>query len=81
MKKIGSKFCPRCGTQNSLTDSYCIKCGYSFRRAKKSNLKTIIFIIILLVIGWIAFRTLTNQPIIPAGLSNIFQNSSYNSTG
>ncbi|MCK9569194.1 hypothetical protein M0R72_09665 [Candidatus Pacearchaeota archaeon] len=77
---MNTKFCPRCRTINKLSDAYCLKCGYAFRRARKNSLITIIFVIILLIIGWIAFRTFTNQPIIPAGLSNIFQNSTLNLT-
>jgi len=81
MKKIGNKFCPRCGTQNSLTDSYCIKCGYAFIHKKnKNNLKKILILIGLLIIGWIIYAFITKQPIIPRGIINFFQNSSFNST-
>ena len=76
MKKVGVKYCPRCGTPNNLNDAYCIKCGYAFRHAKKSN-----FGVILLIIGWTAYRTFTGQPIIPEGITNLFQNSSFNATG
>ncbi|MFA5071371.1 MAG: zinc ribbon domain-containing protein [Candidatus Pacearchaeota archaeon] len=76
---MNTKFCPRCGTANKLTDAYCIKCGYAFRR-RKSSFTTIILLIILLIAGWIAFRLFTNQSIIPTQIVNLFQNSTSNLT-
>ncbi len=81
MKRIGVKYCPRCGTANSLTDSYCIKCGYAFvQKKRKNNLNKILILIAILIIGWIFYRIFTSQPIIPTQISNLFQNASLNST-
>ena len=80
MKKVGVKYCPRCGTANSFTDSYCIKCGYAFvQKKRKNNIKKILILITILLLGWITYRTFTSQPIIPSGILNLFQNTSLNS--
>jgi hypothetical protein len=69
------KFCPKCGAPNNITDAYCIKCGYSFRRGgKKSSSKTIIILIILLAIGWTAYRIFTGKPVIPQNLIDLAKN-------
>jgi ribosomal protein L40E len=79
---MNQKFCPKCGTANRITDSYCLRCGYAFlRRKKKENLRKIIILLILLIGGWIIYSTITKQPIIPPGILNLFQNQSYNTTG
>jgi len=75
------KFCPRCGTANNPNDIYCIKCGYSFARRRRTNFRKIFLIIILLLLGWTAFRIFTKQPIIPSEIFNLFQNASSNATG
>jgi predicted amidophosphoribosyltransferase len=79
------KFCPKCGAQINLNDTYCTRCGYSFRGrrigGKKSSLKTIIIAVVILAIIWAVIRTLTKQPIIPAGLLNLFQNVSKTKAG
>jgi predicted nucleic acid-binding Zn ribbon protein len=76
---MNTKFCPRCGTANPLSNVYCIKCGYAFRRARK-KINPIILLIIILVAGWIVFRLFTNQPIIPTQIVNLLQNSTSNLT-
>jgi hypothetical protein len=77
----GRKFCPRCGTANNSTDAYCIKCGYSFRRTgKKSSFKTILILLIILAIGWTAYRIFTGKPAIPENLLNLIKNMSSNKT-
>jgi predicted nucleic acid-binding Zn ribbon protein len=71
----GRKFCPKCGTANNATDAYCMKCGYSFRKSgKKSSFKTLFILIVILILGWIAYRIFTGQPIVPANLLNLFKN-------
>lgn len=81
MKKRG-KFCPKCGARNDIGDSYCIRCGYSFRkRGKKLNVKSIILLIIILLIAWVVIRILLNQSIIPQGLIDILKNITSNKTG
>ncbi len=71
------KFCPRCGMQNNLQDAYCIRCGFAFKtRARKSKLNPIIMLIILLIIGWVFYRTFTKQDLIPTELLNLTKNLS-----
>jgi uncharacterized paraquat-inducible protein A len=69
------KFCPRCGTPNEIRDAYCIRCGFAFKaRARKSGLNPIITIIILLIIAWVFYRTVTKQDLIPSELTSFFKN-------
>jgi hypothetical protein len=73
----GRKFCPRCGTANNATDAYCMKCGYSFKRtAKKSSFRTILILLIVLLIGWSAYRIFIGKPVIPTELLNLVKNMS-----
>ncbi len=72
MKKH-KKFCPKCGTPNDVSDLYCVHCGYSFKRKKEGlNLKSIIFVIILLLAAWAVIRILLKKPIIPQELIGWF---------
>lgn len=68
MKRSNLKFCPRCGAQNHATDAFCIRCGYNFSRRRKTNLGSIILVLILVIVGWIVLRTFLNKPIIPPEL-------------
>jgi uncharacterized membrane protein YvbJ len=62
----GVKFCPKCGTQNSINDAYCIKCGFNFsRKAKKQNSNVILLVLILAIGAWIFLRIYLKKPIIP----------------
>lgn len=76
------KFCPKCGTPNKLNDAYCIKCGYSFNPTvrKKKSFNKIILLIVLIIAGWVIYRVVSKQPIIPEGITNIFQNTTINSS-
>ena len=66
-KKV--KFCPRCGAQLNLADSYCIRCGYSFKQRKKKINLAQIFVVMLVLLGmWCAIRIFLNKPIIPVGV-------------
>jgi ribosomal protein L40E len=70
-----NKFCPRCGATNSSKRTHCRKCGYAHLHPKrrKNNLPiTILLIIILLMMGWVAFRFFTNQQIIPEEVIEIW---------
>jgi hypothetical protein len=69
------KFCPRCGTPNSLVDSYCIKCGYSFRkRGKKIGFMQIFIVILLVIAGWVGLRMFLKKPIIPTEFIELIKN-------
>jgi len=73
------KFCPRCGTANNISDRFCVRCRYDFRRGgRKSGSRTLLILIILLLIGWVVYRIYTGKPIIPAGLLNFAKNMSSN---
>jgi predicted nucleic acid-binding Zn ribbon protein len=76
------KFCPRCGALIHVGDTYCIRCGYSFRRrGRGTNLRTIIIAVGVLLGIWVVVRILTKQPIIPTGIINLFKNMTSNKTG
>jgi ribosomal protein L40E len=71
-----NKFCPKCGATNSAKRTHCRKCGYPHlhTKRKKSNFKMILLIILLLILGWIAFRLFTNQQIIPEEIISTLKN-------
>ena len=72
------KFCPRCGTRNNPGDAYCISCGFAFRGARRrSGLNPIVTILILLILGWIFYRTFLKQPLIPQELLNLTKNITF----
>jgi len=78
------KFCPRCGALIHAGDTYCIRCGYSFRvraRRIKTNPRTIFIAVGVLLGIWIVVRILTKQPIIPEGVVDFFKNITSNKTG
>lgn len=81
MQKRG-KFCPRCGTSNSISDAYCIRCGYSFRRKKKKAGLTQILIAILIGIAlWIGLRLILKKPIIPTEFIDLVKNMTFSGEG
>jgi ribosomal protein L40E len=67
------KFCPKCGVQNGISDAYCINCGFSFIKRKKNKTNPILLLLLLLIMGWIFYRTFTKQPLIPTELSSLFK--------
>lgn len=70
-----TKFCPRCGAQLNGIDSYCIRCGYSFRkRGKKVGLMQILIVILLVVAGWVGLRMFLKKPIIPTEFIELIKN-------
>ena len=75
-KKLSSKdhkFCPVCGTKLKITDTYCIKCGYSFTaRAEKSKPKkrNLWIIIALLIIAYFGLRYANGQAWIPTSFKD-----------
>jgi len=81
MKKSGVKFCPRCGSQNNFADRFCIRCRYDFSRRRKTNLGSIILVLILLIAGWVALRTFLKLPIIPESAMEIVNKFIGNKTG
>jgi ribosomal protein L40E len=81
VKRGNKKFCPKCGAQNSPGDAYCIRCGHSFRRGKKSNFRTILIVIIVLIAAWILLRTYLNKSIIPTELVEFIKNMTSSKTG
>jgi len=76
------KYCPRCGALIHAGDTYCIRCGYNFRvrAGNKTNLRTIILAVAVILGLWIVVRILTKQPIIPAGVIDFFRNMTANKT-
>lgn len=82
MAKRGGKYCPKCGAGNDISDAYCIRCGYSFRRkGKKLNIKIIIILVIILLVAWAVMRFFLNESIIPEELIDILKNITGNRTG
>jgi predicted nucleic acid-binding Zn ribbon protein len=76
------KYCPRCGALVHAGDAYCIRCGYSFKaRGKRTDLRSISIVVIILLIFWIVIRIITKRPIIPPTILNFFKNMSINKTG
>jgi len=73
-KSEDHKFCPVCGSKLKLTDTYCIKCGYSFaaRDKKNKNLKkrNLWIIIILLIIAYLGLRYSNGQTWIPTSFKD-----------
>jgi len=68
------KFCPVCGTRLNLTDTFCIKCGYSFQvrneKNKKTNKRNIWIIVGLLVVAYFGLRYANGQTWIPVSFKD-----------
>ena len=75
-KRPINKFCPVCGMQLKIDDSFCIKCGYSFQNRKKKSRgikwKNIMIVLIVLLLIYIGIRYSNNEPILPQFLKDIF---------
>lgn len=73
-KSQDHKFCPVCGMKLNLSDTFCIKCGYSFEaratKNKKSKKKNLILIISLLVICYLGLRYANGQTWIPTSFAD-----------
>lgn len=74
------KFCPICGSQLEVYDTYCTRCGYSFaereKRKKTSKIKwkNILVLIILLVIAYLAITYFTTGTILPDFITSTIEN-------
>ena len=69
------KFCPSCGTQLKITDTFCLKCGYSFaERAVKSkkriNKKNTIILIVILIVAYFGLRYANGQTWLPTSFAD-----------
>ena len=73
-KKEDHKFCPSCGIKLHLTDTYCLKCGYSFAARAEKNKKTkkrnILIVISLLIIAYFGLRYANGQTWIPTSIKD-----------
>ena len=82
-KRKNQKFCPRCGYTSKRGDTYCMNCGYSYRKRKKKT-PLLVWIIILIILAIAIFLMLNKLNIIgienyiPEPLKNfsLFKNSS-----
>ena len=74
-KKSKHKYCPVCGVQLLIKDTYCVKCGYSFeerkRKKKKIKWKNIILIGLIILVGYFSLRYFNGQSIIPKSLMDV----------
>ncbi|MBM3232188.1 zinc ribbon domain-containing protein [Candidatus Pacearchaeota archaeon] len=72
--KQDHKFCPVCGISLQITDTFCIKCGYSFaeraNKNKKSKKRNAIIIITLLIVAYFGLRYANGQTIIPKSFAD-----------
>ncbi len=70
------KFCPACGTKLKLTDTYCLRCGYSFairsekNKNKKLNFRNVLIIGIVLVLSYFGIRYSNGQAIFPTSFAD-----------
>lgn len=73
-KSQDHKFCPVCGTKLKITDTYCIKCGYSFaaraEKSKKLKKRNLWIIIALLIIAYFGLRYANGQTWIPTSIKD-----------
>lgn len=80
-KKSEVKFCPVCGTQLGVEDSFCIRCGYSFQQRVKKRRgvkwKNLVFIAIILVLVYLGIRYMNGEPLLPTSIGDLF---GFNST-
>ena len=70
------KFCPACGTKLKLTDTYCLRCGYSFairtekNKNKKLNLRNSLIIIAILLLTYFGLRYSNGQTLFPTSFAD-----------
>lgn len=68
------KFCPVCGVKLHLTDTFCVKCGYSFQaraeKNKKSRKKNVMIVIALIIIAYFGLRYANGQTILPKSFAD-----------
>ncbi|MEK6847350.1 MAG: zinc ribbon domain-containing protein [Nanoarchaeota archaeon] len=70
------KFCPVCGTKLKLTDTFCVRCGYSFavraekNKKKKVKLRNALIIIVILAIMYFGLRYANGQTLFPRSLAD-----------
>ena len=69
------KFCPSCGIKLRLTDTFCLKCGYSFaarveKGKKKINKRNTIIFFIILIVAYLGLRYANGQPWIPTSFAD-----------
>ena len=75
------KFCPVCGNNLELSDTFCTRCGYSFanrRRKLASKVKwlNVIGVVIILIAIYLGIRFFNGKPIIPTSFGEILNLSS-----
>lgn len=68
------KFCPSCGMKLQLTDTFCVKCGYSFaersNQKKKIKKRNVWIIVSILVIAYFGLRYANGQTLIPRSFAD-----------
>lgn len=68
-KQQDHKFCPSCGAKLKIEDTFCLKCGYSFKeraeKNKKSKKRNVLIVIILIIIAYFGLRYTNGQTWIP----------------
>lgn len=76
-KKPGEKdhkFCPVCGTRLHLTDTFCVKCGYSFQvraeKNKKKGKRNTIIVLVLIIISYFGLRYAQGQTLLPTSFAD-----------
>lgn len=73
-KKEDHKFCPVCGAKLHMTDTYCIKCGYSFaaraEKSKKSKKRNVLIVIAILVVAYFGLRYGNGQTLVPRSFAD-----------
>lgn len=70
------KFCPVCGTKLQMSDTFCLRCGYSFavrqekNKNKKVNLRNTIIVLGLLVLIYFGLRYSAGQTLWPRSFAD-----------
>ncbi|MBS3081689.1 zinc ribbon domain-containing protein [Candidatus Pacearchaeota archaeon] len=73
-KSQDHKFCPVCGIKLKLTDTFCVKCGYSFaarvEKSKKLKKRNLIIILVLLIVAYFGLRYANGQTPFPTSFAD-----------